>query len=666
MKIFLWIFIVIFSIPVFGQIDRDRNQTSDSSPYSIIQQDTVRRRRPLQGETTNDSITYVKRVITDYQYWRDDLKRIVVDTTLTIDSYYNQNFIGKDLFGKMVFPNVGRPLNSLEVDDKPFVVDLLPTGKRFNYIQAKDIRYFDVKTPITEFIYENGVRQGNYLSSLFSHNLNSQFNYAVQYRGLRSQGMFARELAANNAFIISSNYHTKDKRLNIWGHFSSQNIDNEENGGVTDILDFIEADERNLTNYRNIAVNLNNTSTRFDSRRYFLAASYGILPKYRADSTMYHAVNLTNKLTHETQIYKLFTNQTDANFYITDDNPLVSNNLFNIKKLKTFTNVTTAGFKWSDKLTIDAGVKFQNLNLDGQADYVYLSTFQNDNLRSWSESLFGIVGDINFDWNERLKLRGNLEFLQSSNHGSLYNIDAALDISPLKGYTLTAGVIAQSNIPSLNMMFNQSFLENQNYYNDAFENTNTQKLYGVLALDKINTKIEAAVYNIDNYVYLDSEFSPNQLTDNINYFKIKGINHLKFGQFNLVSTLQYQKVTKNEEFMPLPDFIARETFYWQGLAFDGKADVQIGVNGYYFSKFDSNGFFPLTNEFYLQDSADVQEIGGFPMLDLFINAKVKNMRFYIRGDHFNAIFGKREYFSAPGIPYRGFKFQIGIKWNIFT
>ncbi len=38
------------------------------------------------------------------------------------------------------------------------------------------------------------------------------------------------------------------------------------------------------------------------------------------------------------------------------------------------------------------------------------------------------------------------------------------------------------------------------------------------------------------------------------------------------------------------------------------------------------------------DPASIEEIGGYPILDVFINFKVCNMRFYIRGEHINASF----------------------------
>ena len=190
--------------------------------------------------------------------------------------------------------------------------------------------------------------------------------------------------------------------------------------------------------------------------------------------------------------------------------------------------------------------------------------------------------------------------------------------------------------------------------------------YGVLSLEKFKTQIEAAYFTLDDWIYFGSDLLPAQLDDAIQTFKIKGRNHLSYNGFNLVSTLQYQKTTKNEEYMPLPDFLVRETLYWQGKVFNRKAEIQTGVNVYYFSSFDALGFTPIFNEFYLQNPAQLQPIGNHPMIDLFINAKIRNMRIFIRGDHFNAIFGKRGYFAAPNVPYRDFKLQLGLKWNIFN
>jgi len=649
----------LFFITLLGVSSSTFSQVSDTVQTKVL--------KPLKGNSTNDSVVIFKTKIDDYQYWTENSKVSIIDTTLSIKNYYNQNFTKQDLFGKMIFPNSGSVVVDLEVQDKPFEISLLPYGKKYNYYRADQVRYFDVKTPYTEFIYEAGVKEGNFLSTTFSHNFNSRFNYTLHYRGLNSEGRFKQEGNKNNSFVFSTNYKSKNNRLKIQGHWAAQKFNTQENGGVKDIYDFILQDDRRLTNVRNINVNLQNARSEFDARRVYLTGTYGILKRINAsDSSEYHPIQLKNTIAYEKQ--KMRFEQSSPEYY-SEFSDVIGTDYRDKKYATNFSNITTAGFQWTDRVKVEAGIKLQNIKVGVDEVLINTDPAMNylPNPKDWSENLFGAVAKIDFDWNEKLRLRANGELLQGSTYDGLYNVDAALDIQPVNGYTLTAGILAQANMPSLNLIYNQSYYANFNYFNQ-YAKENTQKIYGVLNLEKINTSVEGALYNIDNYVYTDVDYLPKQLNDNINYFKIKFNNHLTFAKhFNLVSTLQYQSVTKNETYMPLPDLIVRETFYWQGKVFDGKGELQVGLNGTYFSKYNSLQYFPVTNQLMLQNGDQIQEIGGFPIIDAFINFKVQNMRFYIRGEHINSMFSKEpEYFSAPGVPYRSFKFQLGLKWNIFT
>ncbi len=641
--------------------------------FSQAQQDSVPKVfKPLKGSSENDSVVYFKTKIDDYKFWTNGRKPEIIDTTLSIKNYYNQNFIKRDAFGKLFFPNVGGVVVDLDYQERPFSSSLLPTGKRYNYYLASDIKYYDVKSPYTEFIYENGVKEGNFLSSTLSHNINKQFNYTFHYRGLISEGRYRNEKAQNNTFVFSSNYKTKSERFKLWWHYSAQNLKNNENGGIKDINDFILQDDRRMTNIRNIPVNSETAKSEFDARRIEANASYGILKKLNEkDSTFYNPIILKNTISYEKQKYRYEDTTPNGTLYST---PIITGLGYKNKKSSTdFSNVTTAGFQWTDRVQIEAGVKFQNLRVFSDFPLVVSEKDKDGNViydinnpKEVKENLFGVVGKVHFDWNEKLKLYGNIEFLQSDNYNSLYNVDAVLDITPVAGYTLSTGVLLQSKMPSLNQIYNQSFFSKFNYANQ-FDTENIQKIHAKLTIDKINTSVEAAVYNIDQHIYLDQDLTYQQLNDNINYFRIKGENHLQFGKIHLVSTAQFQQVTKNDAYMPLPDFMLRETLYWQGELFNKNAQLQAGINATYFTKYNGLRYIPIMNEFALQDPAHTQEIGGYPLIDLFINFKVRNMRFYIRGEHINASFTKQpDYFAAPNVPHRDFKFQLGLKWNIFS
>lgn len=621
-----------------------------------------------RGSRPSDSLQTFVPKITDYLYWTESQQQYTaIDTTLTIQNFYKQNFTSKDLFGKMMFPNIGQSLNPLEYQaQNSNRIQLMPTGKSFNFIAPEEVRYFDVKTPISELFYENGVREGQILSTTFSHSLNKYWNYSVRYRGLRSLGRYQEQLASNTGFFATLSHQSKNNRLRVWSHYASQAVDNEENGGIQNLEDFTNEDVAGGLD--GIAVNLNGAKTEFDSRRFHLGASYALFKSVnKQDSTTYFPIRLKNKFSYEKQKYAYEnssgsdTAQNDAFF----NSPTISGaNRRNQKNFESTKNTTTAEFKWGKKLNVEAGIVFENLKL-------YANEGLQDGLinipQGVEDNLIGLIGKFDFDWNQKIKLTANAQLSSGNFFGNTYHVDAVLSTQPIKGYKVSGGLLAQSTYPSLNLVYNQSFYENYNFFNQNFSNQNTQKIFGKIESDQYKTSIEAAAYNIDNYTYLDANSRPKQLGETLNLFKFRVNNHLQYQFFHLNTTLQYQQVTNQEEALPLPDYLGRLTLYYQNHAFNHAAQVQIGANLNYFGKFKSREFFPILNEFQLQEqNGNEQEIGNFPLLDFFINMKVKRMRIYLRADHIFGAFGKNNYFSTPQTPFRDFKVQFGIHWFLFT
>lgn len=657
MRYLIGLIFFICSFPsVFGQINP--NYDDENAIRDSLQAFGKR-------EVANDSLKIHRPVITDYTFWREkDIHPSIIDTTLTIESLYDQNFTHKDVFGKMYFPNFGQTFNPLSFENNRNRIHLLPTGKSFNYIFPEDVRYYDVKTPTTEFIFENGSKEGQYLSTTFTHNLTPQLNYSVRYRGLRTAGTYKNSLAANNAFIATISYKSKNDRFKLWTHFTSQNIDNEENGGIADLNQFVLDDSLRTTNRQNINVNLDYADTQFDSRRFHLGSKYALFGKVQSDSAnLGTPIFIKNIFTYEKQKY--FYEETQAEDYY--DSPIFNvSRRGNKKSFETLQNTSSVEFNWGNRLLIDAGIRFENVQLySGKPINIGLVNITD----RVEDNLIGAVANLYFDWNEKIKLRADGEFKSGEIFKSQYHVNAELDIQPIDGYHIIGGAMVESAFPNLNLYYNQSFYKDFNYYNQSFQNTNTQKLFGKLNLERWKTDVQATLYNIDQYVYVGSDFRPKQFDGNISLFQIRANNLLSYRKFHLRTTVEYQKVTQNEAFLPLPDLMARASIYWQGKMFNEKAEVQVGFNGNYFTEFESREFFPVINEFMLQRSSSengIQKIGGYPILDFFINIKVDRMRIYLRADHFNTMFGENNYYSAPNVPFRDFKVQFGVKWYLFT
>jgi hypothetical protein len=90
--------------------------------------------------------------------------------------------------------------------------------------------------------------------------------------------------------------------------------------------------------------------------------------------------------------------------------------------------------------------------------------------------------------------------------------------------------------------------------------------------------------------------------------------------------------------------------------------LQTGFTVQYFTAYNLNAYDPILAEFYVQNG---EEIGGFPMIDFFVNMKVRQTRIFFKAEHLNSGFTGNDFFSAPGYPYRDFNVRFGIVWNFF-
>ncbi|RYF38725.1 MAG: hypothetical protein EOO38_24375 [Cytophagaceae bacterium] len=90
--------------------------------------------------------------------------------------------------------------------------------------------------------------------------------------------------------------------------------------------------------------------------------------------------------------------------------------------------------------------------------------------------------------------------------------------------------------------------------------------------------------------------------------------------------------------------------------------LQAGIIFNYFTKFHADDFNPVVNEFFVQTT---KEIGGYPMFDFFINAKIKTCRLYFKCEHFNSAWTGNNYLTATNYPYRDFVIRFGLEWNFF-
>lgn len=604
-----------------------------------------------------DSLKIFKPTINDYQYQTQFSEKKVFDTVMTFDKTYifsQQN--NKDNFGRIQPANIGSGFNPLvfEVNAEENL-SLLPSNKSYMIIGANDVKYYDVKTPTASFIYHNAMRNGAALKSTYTQNIGKRFNFALEYMGLRSQGLYRNSLSANNNTLFSGHYVSKSGNYELFAHYLHQNVNNQESGGITED-DLFQSGDSNYSNRQNAQVSLASSSSQFSYRRYYLSHQFTPFNSEKFPFSIRHT------LSHQGNKY--YYNQTTPETYWYDaPTDLVNGFPLTTKKYsENLSNTLSLVFN-NEKFKLDAGVRYQIIKF-GATDIAAINTgfpFPNE----LKENRIGAVGNLQVKLWDKIQLNSFLEFSNGSQFKSYLKTTNNLKFEPIKDYFVNAKVNFQSAYPSFNYLLNTSVYNNFNYYLENAKNQSVMEIGGSINLKWFKTEIFANYFRIDNYTYFDSSMSPKQSNNSVNISQIGGEATFSFNKFHLNTRLHFQNTLTNKDLLPLPGFIGRANFFYQTQAFKKAAEIQAGVKVYYFSRFASREYFPVLNE-YILPRADSFSIGGQPIADIYINMKVKKMFFFIEGQQIGTVISNNKAYAFPHYPVYDFRLNIGIVWYLFN
>ncbi len=241
------------------------------------------------------------------------------------------------------------------------------------------------------------------------------------------------------------------------------------------------------------------------------------------------------------------------------------------------------------------------------------------------------------------------------------------------GYTIDdeasfeASLKSNSRPANYNHLLYQSSYSNYNWFNEpSYNNVKTNTLEFKVQSEKY-VDASASFTNIDDYAYFaidpsDDLINSFQSNETVSYLKIKVNKDLHWRNFGLDNTIAYQNVSSGQNVFNVPELVTRNSLYYTDRWFDKALFIQTGVTFKYFTKYNMNAYDPVLAEFYVQND---QELGGFPLLDLFFNMKVRQTRIFFIAEHFNSPYTGNDFFSAPGYPYRDFNIRFGVVWNFF-
>ena len=595
----------------------------------------------------------------DYKIIGYDLDTTYVDTTLTIQKYYAFNFLRKDHLGLMPFHNPGQSFNTLAYTFESDKIHPLlgARAQHFNFYEVEDIKYYSVPTPTTELMWRTVLEQGQVLDAMFTFNLSRRFNASVSFKGLRSLGKYRHSLSDHGNARITMGYHTKNKRYFIRGHIVAQDMINNQNGGLPpESIENFESGDPNFKDRARLETYFTDAQSTLRGNRYYFDHFFKLWDKKDSLRRIPSELKIGHEFQFERKHYEF--DQGTANDYF---GPAFTRVIEDDVKYSKFYNEVF--------LSLNSPITLGELRFKANYfnfDYSYKSVLVSD-AGIIPNKLDGDSYAIGGEWHTQLK-KFNIDVDASTIVGGeltghAYSAKASFRKDSL--LTISARVFRNSRAPNYNFLLNQSAYQLYNWQND-FKNVESNGMEFIL--DSKWLYASATLTNIDNYTYFDlagsdGQTRPVQAGETLNYLKVMISKEFRFGKFALDNQFIYQQVASGEEFFRVPDFITRNTFYYSNYLFRGKPlFLQTGLTLNYFSEYLMNSYNPLLSEFYLQND---REFGGFPVVDFFVNFRVRTMRVYFILENLNSTFMDNNYYSAPTYPYRDFVVRLGLVWNFF-
>lgn len=649
MRFFFLVVLLSCSCLLFSQ---EKNSKKPNIFDNLIGKDSVKKNQPLATIDMYRVITLER----DTTY---------IDTSLTIQKKYSHNYLRKDLFGLLAFPNEGQTYNTLQYSLNSF--SPLPEfgfkAKHFSFLEANQIRYCSVATPVTELYFKSVMEKGQNVDAFFSVNTSPRFNFSLAYKGLRSQGKYINQLASTGNFRFTSSYNTKNKRYFANFHFTGQDILNEENGGITTIDDF-ESGNSDFLQRDRLEVYLKDAQSFLKGKRVFLD-HYFRINSVEGNNNLY----VTHQFNYENKFFEY-------------NQPTVTSNIGNFTIYRFGDSYKTSNINDQthyNKTYNKVGLTYENTTLgkfnffvdDFFSNYYYYQILiLNDQIipGSLNRRIDSYGGQYDYRKN---KWTGKFLFTRSITNQSLSNLDAKMQ------YELNEEVLLSFQYQNLNKLPN----DNYNLYQSSFVNYNWSNDFKNEKINFININADSPWVNVSvqyssfkDHLYFEDDstagqialqqqiIAPAQYTKTINYLSVKASNEFKFWKFALDNTILYQKVDQQDYILNVPEFVTRNTLYYSQNLFKKALFLQTGITFNYFTAYYGNEYNPVIGEFFVQNQ---KKIGNFTNFDFFFNARIQRTRVYLTLEHFNSSLSGYNYLSSPNNPYTDFIIRLGLVWNFF-
>jgi hypothetical protein len=530
----------------------------------------------------------------------------------------------------------------------------------------RNVKYYQTTTPYTNVFYSTGPAKEQVFGFTHSQNITGGLTLGLDLDIVNSIGLYQRQKADDMSFAGTAQFVNRNENYVVLGNYRNNTIRWRENGGVRRISLFTNNTE---TDRKRIPINIRNADnyTResgFQARQFYYFGKVRKNPvtdSLRSDTIgpkklhRYYNPERSNFIRHT------ITYSRSAHRY-TDNDPF--SGFYRevlIDSTQTFDSLYY--HELSNDISIEAGVG----RARGSSKAILL--------RAGIEHISGIYK------NDTIKRNFNritpYAYL-SANAFGLAKAEGMVWVTTGKPFNGDKGVSGLLTLPgydnsenwgnlkaSASLMLEQPFYLYQHHYSNHFiwDNAFGQQttLSFKASYEHRFFKAGFNVYNLTDYVYLDTVSRPVKEQGSVAVTQIWAFTDLKWRHFESQIYGIVQNSSK-QGVINLPQFAGRASLYYSRALFKRALYLQSGFAVLFNTPFYEDAYMPALRAFHVQNTI---ETGGYPYVDVFVNFRVKRARMFLMMKNLNQGMMEADYIMIPGYPMPDRGLRFGVSWSFY-
>lgn len=636
----------------FMAFDADAQETLPSRRGSRIIDDTTKQ---IYGPNTSRYF-YEQ----DVFYNREVLHPI--DTL--IKNFHRWNYVQRFNNLYQDLGNVGTAIQHVFYQ-APDVIGVRPGAPVYDlYWDTEPVKYYDTKSPFSNMRVILGGKGRSITRATFSRNINPNWNFGFTYRGMFIDKQVQRtgkgdRITRGNYYDAFTTYQTKDSTYRLFFNFRRNFHRVEEFGGVNpagvtdfDLQDL--ADENAEPWLRNAESN-----------------------DLRKNTHLFHQYKVGSAL----QVYHVADWYRQENKFLDFDRGQAST-FFDHNWIKTDSVNDVTAFKSGRH---EVGIK-GNLSKIFYNGYYAIRNFsmRYNTLEPGTSTGYrsDTLAHLTYD-SLRIRTSGTESYLGGR---IALNLDSIGQITGWAEVMQEGNFRIQGEIKSRwfeararQMLYSPGFVEQvyrgvHDEWNHKFANTQSTWFNGYLHYKSkvINISPGISFTRQRNYVFFKENIAkdtfkvePMQSSGNQVWVSPEVRLSLTFlRNITWSSQVIYTEMLENaDQAIQLPRLFVNSQLSYANIFFNGNFDFHAGVDVHWRSEYYTPGYDPAIRQFFVQQN--FLNDTYYPIIDIFLNAKIKRGRVFLKYHNLLQAFSKTAYVPTPGYPGQANIFDFGFDWSFY-